>query len=108
MFDTTTTIIIALAGVSVAAFVTGICIYAERFVVKIASPSEERSGRKLIREEVQKKLDKLEADARAFRRRSQEEAWQRVAEFASDLASAAEAAAPSGRAAKAEREHAAS
>lgn len=101
-------IIIALAGASVAAFVAGICIYAERFVVKIASPSEERSGRELIREEVQKKLDKLEADARAYRTRSREEAWQGVREFASDLAASAEAAAPSGRAAQAEREHAAS
>ena len=104
----TTTIIIAIAVVSVVAVVAGICLYAERFVAKIAAPAEERSGRALIREETQKKLDKIEASAKAYRTSAQEEAWGRVADFASDIAASAEAAAPSGRAAQAEREHAAS
>ena len=107
MPGTTITIISAIAVVSIAAVVAGICLYAEQFDAKIAAPAEERSGRELIKEEVQKKLTKLEVDARAFRTCSQEEAWQGVADFASDIA-AAVARSPSGRAAQADREHAAS
>lgn len=103
-----TTIIIAIAVVSVLAVVAGICVYAERFVKRIAGPAEERSGRELIKEEVQKKLDKLEADVRAYRTSTQEEAWGGVADFASGIAASAVARSPSGRAAQAEREHAAS
>lgn len=112
MLDPTTIIILAIAVVSVLAVVAGICVYAERFVAKIAAPAEERSGREMIKEEAQKKLNKMEASAKAYRIRSQEEAWQNVKAFASDLAASAEAAAPSGRAAaaleQAEKIHAAS
>ena len=108
MFDTTTIIIIALAVVSVAAFVAGICFHAERLVKRIAGPAEERSGRELIKEEVRRKLVKMEAAARVYRTSTQEEAWGGVADFGSGIAASAVARSPSGRAAQAEREHAAS
>ena len=106
--DIHTILLVALATVSVAATAAGICFHAERFVRGIAGPAEGQSGRELIKQQTQKRFDELEADALAFRRRSQEEAWQGVAAFASGIAASAVARSPSGRAAQAEREHAAS